>query len=136
MKDVNEKYRKVLARLTAGRFTEERMLKELDAIEKTVKEPLAREAKAVAERIEGGGGVGPFGGGVFGQSVPPRAFIEKRTVAVAAQLDGKSKGFVPQPFGMGFGGPPGAGGPAPTRPGEVLGAGVQQALGLTTDQKK
>ena len=98
-------------------------------------EPLAREAKAVKERKEGGGGFGPFGGGVFGSSLPPRMFFEKRTVEVASQLAGKSKGFVPQPFVMpGFGGPGGF--QAPARPGEVLGAGVQQALRLSADQKK
>ena len=134
MKEVNDKYRKVLADLTTGCFAKERLLKELDAIEKATKEPLAREAKATAERKEGGG-FGPFGGGVFGQSVPPRAFVEKRTESVAAQLAGKSKGFVPQQFGMGFG-RPGGGGPPPARPGEVLGAGVQQALRLSDEQKK
>ena len=136
MKDVNEKYRKLLAELTTKSFTKERLSKEMDAVEKVTKGPLARDAKAVAERKEGGGGgFGPFGGGVFGRSVPPRMFFEKRTVAVAAQLDGKSKGFIPQPFGMpGFGGP--GGGQPQARPGEVLGAGVQQALRLSEAQKK
>ena len=39
---------------------------------------------------------------------PPElpAFVEKRSASIAAQLDGKSKGYVPQPGGFGFGGPP------------------------------
>ena len=64
---------------------------------------MAREAKAVAARKEArGGGFGMgFGGGQFGQSMPPRKFIEKRTESVAAQLAGKSTGFEPKPFGFG-----------------------------------
>jgi len=60
----------------------------------------------------GGGGPfggGPFGGGQFGQSLPPRQFITRRLASVTAQLEGKSEGYEPQPFG--FGGPGGPGGP-------------------------
>lgn len=87
----------------------------------SIKEPArtraALEAKAVAARKEGRGGNGfgmGFGGGQFGQSMPPRRFIEKRTQSVAAQLAGTARGFEPKPFGGGFGPPPGGGfGPPP-----------------------
>jgi hypothetical protein len=58
----------------------------------------------VQARKEEGGGPGPFGGAVFGASLPPRAFFEKRAGSVAEQLAGRKKGFVPKPFGLG---PPG-----------------------------
>src|SRR5206468_2025856 len=68
MKDVNAKYRKVLEELAAGCFTKERLLKDLDAVEKMAKEPLAREAKAAQARKEGGGGFGAPAG-MFGRGV-------------------------------------------------------------------
>jgi hypothetical protein len=35
--------------------------------------------------------------------MPPRRFIVKRTESVAAQLEGKTKGFEPKPISFGFG---------------------------------
>ena len=68
-----------------------------------------KEAKAVAARREPPPGFGGPGG--LGPQPPDlKTFAEKRTASVAAQLAGKSKGYVPQPFG--FGPPPGGGGPA------------------------
>jgi Spy/CpxP family protein refolding chaperone len=58
--------------------------------------------------------------------------VEKRTESVAAQVAGKSKGYVPA---MGFGfGPGGFGGPP--QPGQILVPPVQDQLKLTADQKK
>jgi spore coat protein CotH len=131
IKDVGDRYREVLRELTTTCFTRKRMGEDLDAIEKAVKEPQALEARAVRARREGGAGFGFGMPGQFGQSVPPRMFIEKRPEAVAAQLAGKSKGFVPRSFGFGFGGPP----PVPP-PGQVMPAPLQDALGLTADQKQ
>lgn len=149
MKEVKAKYRKVLEEMVKASFVKEKLLKDVDAVEKLVKEPIARETKAVAARREGGGGLGMFGGGTFGATMTPRRFYEKRAESVAAQLAGKSEGFVPRPFGMpGFGGPGGPGGtggtgfgrpggfPAPPRPGDVLSSGTQDALRLTAEQKK
>ena len=113
IKEHKERYLAIIKELTATNFTRMKMFNSLDAIEKALKEPMANEAKAVATRKEGrgGGGFGPgFGGGQFGQSMPPRKFIEKRTESVTAQLAGTVKGFEPKPFGFGFG-PPGSGGP-------------------------
>lgn len=112
IKEHKDRYLAIIKELTATVFTKKKMTEHLDAIEKQLKEPLAKETKAVATRKEnrGGGGFGPGGGGFgpgggaggqFGQTMPPRRFIDKRVDAVAAQLDGKSKGFEPRAFGFG-----------------------------------
>jgi spore coat protein CotH len=129
MKEVNEKYRKLVKELAETSFRKERLLKDLTVVEKVTKEPLARETRAARARKEAVGGFGPFGG-AFGQSMPPRKFFEKRTESVAAQLAGKSKGFVP-PAGFGFGPPP-----APPRPGEVMPRQWQDQLKLSPEQRK
>jgi putative membrane-bound dehydrogenase-like protein len=105
-KEVSERYGKLLKELSANVFTKERLLKDVETIEKTTKELIAKDAKAAAARKEGPGGFGPPGG--KGANPPDlRTFVDKRTASIVAQLDGKSKGFVPQ-FGFG---PPGGGGP-------------------------
>lgn len=107
-----ERYLAILKDLTATSFTKEKLLASLEDIQKALKEPISAEAKAVAARKEGGGFGPGFGGGQFGQSMPPRRFIQKRTESVAAQLAGDTKGFEPKAFGFGFGPPPGGrGGP-------------------------
>jgi spore coat protein H len=114
IKEHKERYLAILKDLTSTSFARKKLLETLGEIEDALKEPRAGEAKAVAARKEGrGGGFGmAFGGGQFGQSMPPRGFIEKRTESVAAQLEGKAKGFEPKPFGFGFGfGRPPGGGP-------------------------
>jgi putative membrane-bound dehydrogenase-like protein len=106
MKDVNEKYRKLLKDLSASAFTKEALLKELAAIEKATKDVQEKEAKAVAARKEPPGGFGGPGGA--GPQPPDlKTFAQKRTESVAAQLADKSKGFVPQQitFGPPKGGP-------------------------------
>ena len=107
IKDVSEKYQKLLKELSEKVFTKEQLLKEIEAIEKVTKEPLAKEKKAAEARKEAPAGFGPPGGAA---PQPPdlRTFAEKRTASVAAQLAGKSKGYVPA--GFGFGPPPGGGG--------------------------
>ena len=109
IKEHKERYLAIIKDLTETSFTKKRLLATLEQIEAALKEPAAREVKAVAARKEArGGGFGMgFGGGQFGQSMPPRKFIEKRTESVAAQLAGKAKGFEPKPFGFGFGPPKG-----------------------------
>jgi putative membrane-bound dehydrogenase-like protein len=106
-KDVSEKYRKLLQELSEKVFTKERMLRDMAAIEKLTKEPLAKEKKAAAARKEAPGGFGPPGA-VAPQPPDLQTFAQKRTASVAAQLAGKSKGYVP----AGFGPPPGGGGGA------------------------
>jgi hypothetical protein len=136
MKGVGERYRDLLKELTATCFTRERLLKDIDAIDKVTAEPLARERRAAAARKEKSGvfGLAGPGGGMFGQAPPLRTFAEKRTASVVAQLAGKSKGYVPAGFGFGGFGP---GGPAGfARPGEVLGGPVREQMRLTEAQKK
>lgn len=102
-----DRYLAIIKELTATSFARKPLLARLDEMEKAMKEPMAREAKAVAARKEGGGGPGmAFGGGQFGWSMPPRRFIEKRTANVAAQLAGEAKGYEPKMIGFG---PPPAG---------------------------
>jgi len=104
IKDVREKYQKLLKELTAKAFTKDQLIKDAEVIDKATKDIREKEAKAVAARKEpppgfgGPGGVGPQ---------PPniKRFAEKRAESVAAQLAGKSKGYIPQQFG--FGPPPG-----------------------------
>jgi putative membrane-bound dehydrogenase-like protein len=106
VKEINTKYQQLLKELTASAFTKERLLREAEAVAKTTQPILAKEAKAVAARKEPPAGFGPPGG--FGPQPPSlKAFAEKRTASVAAQLAGTSKGYVPKfafgPPGGGFG---------------------------------
>lgn len=105
MKEVSQKYQKLLKDLSSTVFTKAQLLKDIEAIERVTKEPLAKERKAADARKEGAGGFGLPGG-----PQPPdlRTFADKRTTSVAAQLAGKSKGYVPQFAGFG---PPVVGGP-------------------------
>ncbi len=108
IKDVNEKYQKLLKELTATVFTKDQLLKDAEAIDKATKEIREKETKAVAARKEPPPGFGGPGG--MGPQPPDiKTFAEKRSESVAAQLAGKSKGYAPQQFG--FGPPPGGGGP-------------------------
>jgi spore coat protein CotH len=106
-----ERYLEIVKDLVKTSFTREKLVKQLDEIEKALKAPMAREARAVAARREGRGGGGPpgmgLGMGQFGHSMPPRRFIDKRLASVTSQLAGKSKGFEPRSIGFG---PPGGGG--------------------------
>jgi hypothetical protein len=114
IKEVSEKYHKLLRELAAKDFTRARLTEEIEAVEKATREPLAREKKAAEARKDPPAGFGPPGGAA---PQPPdlRTFAEKRTASVADQLADKSKGFVPRPFGFG---PPGGGGRpgAPNQP--------------------
>jgi spore coat protein H len=93
MPGMAERYRKLLKELATTAFDKGRLLKELDAVERATKDLIARDVKAGAARKDG---APPW---FFG--VPPalRTFIEKRTESVAAQVAGKSKGYVPDPGG-------------------------------------
>ncbi len=108
MKDVNEQYQKLLKELSATCFAKEKLLKDVDAVERTIQDLLVKEKKATEARKEptGGGFGGP--GGMFGRTpIDLRTFVEKRTASVVAQIDGKSKGYVPTGMGFGPGGPGG-----------------------------
>jgi spore coat protein H len=130
MKDVHEKYLKVVKDLTSTCFTKERLLKDIASIDEATKDIRAKEKKALEARKERTGGFGPPGGAAFGGTPDLRTFVEKRTESVAAQLAGKSTGYEPT---MAFG--PGAG-PMGPRPGEILPPPIQNDLRLTDAQKK
>jgi spore coat protein H len=107
VKEVREQYQKLLKELSATAFTKDRLLKDIDSVDKAMKEMLVKEKKAAEARKEGGNiGFGGMMGGPFDL----RSFVAKRTESVAAQAEGKSKGFVPTSgFGFGPGGPGGRG---------------------------
>ena len=112
-KEVNEKYQKVLKELWEKTFVKERLLEQIEALEKITKEPLAKEKTAAAAREEVAAGFGPGGAGP--QAPDLKTFVEKRSASIAAQLAGRSKGFVPAGFGFGPPGGPG-GGPGANQP--------------------
>jgi spore coat protein H len=120
-----EKYRTTLKDLSATAFAKERLLRDLAAFEAAAGDAVARDVKAVAARRDPPS--------MFGRPPELRAFVDKRTESVAAQLAGTSKGHVPT---AGFG-PPGGGGfgMRPPRPGELMPASLQQMLRLTDEQK-
>lgn len=92
---VAERYQKLFKELASTAFAKDRLLKELAAVEKATADARADDAKAATARKE------VTGPSFFG--VPPElsAFVQTRTESVTAQLDGKSKGFIPQRFGFG-----------------------------------
>ncbi len=101
IKEVSEKYRGILKELLEKTFTKAGLLKQIEAIEKATKEPLAKEKKAVEARKEPPQQrFGPPGGQA---PQPPnlKTFVEKRTASVATQLASKSQGYVPRGFGFG-----------------------------------
>ncbi len=101
IKEIREKYQKLLQELTTTVFTKERLQKEAEAIDLATKEVRAKEAKAVATRNEPPPGFGGPGGPA---PQPPdiKTFTEKRIASITAQLAGKSKGYTPQQFGFGM----------------------------------
>jgi spore coat protein H len=113
MPEVQTNYQKLLKELAANCFSKEKLLKDVEAITLLTTKLLAKEKKAVEARKEGPGafGLGGKGGGMFASQPSLQTFVEKRTASVVAQLDGKSKGYVPT--GMGFGPPGGKGGFGP-----------------------
>src|SRR5262249_25564702 len=56
IKEVGEKYQKLLKELSEKGFTKEELLKDIEAAEKVTKEPLAKEQKAEEARKEGPAG--------------------------------------------------------------------------------
>jgi spore coat protein CotH len=136
-KEVSERYQKIVKELLATSFNKEKLLKEAEAIEKATKTFLDREKKAVDARKEpqGGFAFGPPPGGPGAGPTSLKTFVEKRTELVMAQLEGKSKGFVPA---MGFGGRPGGrpgGGPGGFGMGNFMAKPLLEALDADKDGK-
>jgi len=91
--EVSEKYQTLLKELAATCFDKDRLLKEVEAVERATKDLIARAAKAAEARKETTGGFGPPA--MFGKPPALKTFVQKRTESVAAQLAGKSKGHIP-----------------------------------------
>jgi spore coat protein CotH len=142
VKAVNDQYQQVLKQLAATAFSKEKLLADIETIDKATKDLKAKDAKAAAARNEGGGGMfgmggPPGGGGMFGRNTPDlKTFVEKRTASVTAQLAGESKGYVPVAAGPGGRGGQGGFGMRMPQPGEVLPGMLQNMLNLSDDQKK
>lgn len=109
IKQVSAKYDSLLKDLFRTALTKDQLLKDAEAIRQATKDPLEREAKAVAARQEPPPGFGGPGGPQVPQPPDLTTFADKRAASISSQLAGKSTGFVPQP--PNFGGPP-ARGPA------------------------
>jgi putative membrane-bound dehydrogenase-like protein len=114
MPEASRKYQELLKDLSAKAFTKEHLLKDIEAIEKVTKEPLANEKRAADARKEAPAGFGPPG--TAPQPPDLRTFAHKRTASVAGQLAGKIKGYVPPAFGPGQVG----GGPRFGRPSQPI----------------
>ncbi len=99
---VGDRYKALLRELSGTAFARERLLKDLDAAAAALKEPLARDAAAARARKEGD--TTAMLQAMYG-AADLRAFVERRTASVAAQLAGTSPGYVPA-AGFGPFGPP------------------------------
>lgn len=113
-KEVRARYDQIVKELTTSCFTKEKLLSRIEQLEKATKPLLAQERQASTARKEK---VNIFGFGPFGAAPDLRAFVDKRHASALAQLDGKSKGYVPT-MGFPFGGPMGKGGPPMGGPGK------------------
>lgn len=122
MPGMTEKYQALFKEMSATCFAKDRLLADIAAAETAMKDVLARDAKAAASRSEG------FQTASIFTVRPPdlRTFVEKRAASVAAQLAGKSKGFV-MAGGFGQGQQPKAG--------DMLAGPLLEALDANRDGK-
>jgi spore coat protein CotH len=88
--EVKEKYQAVLKELAANGFAKKKLLAEIDAIEKATKELLTAERKASEVRKETRDAFSAWVGGWFAPA-ELRNYVERRTAAIATQLDGTGK---------------------------------------------
>ncbi len=103
---VKQKYQDLLQDLAQKVFTKERLIEEIQAVEAATREIRTKEAEALAARREPPAGFGGPGGA--GPQPPAlKTFVEQRIASIDAQLAGRTKGFIPQPFAVG---PPAGGG--------------------------
>ena len=86
---VKAKYDRIISELVAGPFSRERLLRNIERIEKTIQEALERDATAIASRNErrypAPRGYRPPG---------LREFVAARTASIQSQLAGKSTGYI------------------------------------------
>jgi spore coat protein CotH len=86
--EVDARYRQILRDIAAQAFTKGKLLADIDVMEKALKEPLAREARAKQARKEKGDVLGALVVGLFDPQPPVRSFVERRAAAVAKQVAG------------------------------------------------
>jgi spore coat protein CotH len=89
--EVNEQYRKAVAEIAAKAFTKQKLLADIDVMDKVLKEPLALEKKAKESRQEKADKVGVWVAGFFDPQPELRAYVERRAAAVAKQVEGMKK---------------------------------------------
>ncbi len=94
-----DRYRELLGVLTTTAFTKDKLVKAATMVDNATNEVREKEQQAVAARPAPAGGFGP--GPVGPQPPDIKTFAEKRFASIATQLNGKSKGYVPQPFNFG-----------------------------------
>jgi spore coat protein H len=88
--EVVEQYQTLLRKLSAEVFRKDRLEKELETLERTIRALLPQDAKAVTERKEQ-----PYAPPAFFGTPPAlRPFLAKRTASLAAQLEGASIGHI------------------------------------------
>lgn len=117
-----DQYQAILKELSQGPFTKQRLMAEVETMEKHIKASVERDTKVTTDRKETGG-FNAF----FGKPPELKVFVEKRTASVDAQLAGKSKGFTPQAFNFG---PPPNNGPA-----MPIAKGIVEAVDANKDGK-
>ncbi|MEI8020547.1 MAG: PVC-type heme-binding CxxCH protein, partial [Schlesneria sp.] len=94
-----DRYRELLGVLSSTVFTKDKLLKAAATVDNATKNIRDKEQQAVAARRAPAAGFGP--GPVGPQPPDIKAFAEKRFASIATQLNGKSNGYVPQPFNFG-----------------------------------
>ncbi|HYV28273.1 MAG TPA: CotH kinase family protein, partial [Candidatus Eisenbacteria bacterium] len=101
--EVRARYLKIIKDLSATSFTESELLTRIDKVENAIKDPRAKEAKALAARNETD--AAHQAGQIAAHAPSLRDFAVKRPASIQSQLKNLETGYVP----MGMGGPPGGG---------------------------
>src|SRR5262249_14684711 len=130
MPEVKKAYLGQVEKVAATAFRAEKLLADIEAMERATREAVVLENKGHPK--------GPVAGGwpMGLMKVPElKPFITMRAESVALQLAGKSEGYKPT-FGFGFGPPPGGpkGGPG-FGPGQFLAPEVLKAADTNKDKK-
>lgn len=89
---VKAAYHKEVKRIATTIFTEDKLLKDIETLEKLTKEMIVKDEAAARSRRESSSGFGrtPFGGRTMSLS----AFVKQRAQSALAQLEGREKGVV------------------------------------------
>lgn len=89
--EINGQYRKLVQEIAATAFTKDKLLSDIDAMSKLLKEPLEREKKAKDARKEKTEQLGGWVAGFFDPQPELRSFVERRADAVAKQVEAMRK---------------------------------------------